>query len=331
MKAALFLMDRCIGSSIHGILDALIASNYTLIKSGLEPMFEWHTISMDGESVMPINGLTIQPDYSLHNYLELETSPDLWILPPVFHSSSKYQRVEQTMSHAESLIPVIQQHYDKGGMLLSICSGSFLLAKAGLMQSRPALMHWNNEHHFHRMFPKLKIDTRKSIADYGNIICANGGVLSYEHLIMYLVERFAGHQIAVDTAKLLMMNLNASSPLVYRPNIETLKHSDDKVQHAQRYIERHCAEDINLTSLSERLNISDRQLKRRFSKVLNCSPLQYLQRIRINRACNLLEITQLPSNKIVYEVGYQDESSFRRLFKKHMDMTMENYRKQFGR
>jgi transcriptional regulator GlxA family with amidase domain len=66
-------------------------------------------------------------------------------------------------------------------------------------------------------------------------------------------------------------------------------------------------------------------------KSLHCSPLQYLQTIRINRACNLLELTQLPSSKIVYEVGYKDESSFRRLFKKQMEMTMETYRQQFGR
>ncbi|MCP4075915.1 MAG: helix-turn-helix domain-containing protein [Gammaproteobacteria bacterium] len=331
MKAALFLMDRCIGSSIHGILDALIASNYTLIKSGLDPMFEWHTISMDGFAVTPINGLKIQPDYSLQQYQQLESEPDMWILPPVFHASSNYSRVEQTLIHSEKFLPVIHQHYDRGGMFLSICSGSFLLAKAGLMQNRPALMHWNNEQHFHKMFPQLKIDTQKNIADYGNIICANGGVLSYEHLIMYLVEGFAGHRIAVDTAKLLMMNLNASSPLAYRSNIGTHNHSDDLVLQAQRYIERHYTTAINLNTLSEKFNISDRQLKRRFSKAIQCSPLQYVQKIRIDRACNLLEITRLSSNKIVYEVGYQDESSFRRLFKKHMGMTMENYRQQFGR
>ncbi len=330
MKAALFLMDKCIGSSIHGILDALIASNYTLIKSGLEPMFEWHTISIDGQAVTPINGLKIQVDYSLDQFLNLKTNPDVWIFPPVFQSSSNFKKVEQTMHFIQPMVPVIHQHYDRGGLFLSICSGSFLLAQAGLMQHRPALMHWNSEQHYRRLFPELKIEMRKVIADYGNIICANGGVMSYEHLIMYLVERFAGHHIAVRTAKMLMMNLNASSPLAYYSNIESIKHDDDLVQTAQRYIERNSINNISLKSLSEKLNISDRQLKRRFDKALNCSPLQYLQKIRINRACNLLEVTEMASSKIVYEVGYKDESSFRRLFKKQMDMTMEHYRQQFG-
>ncbi len=330
MRAAIFLMDKCIGSSIHGILDALIASNYTLIKSGLEPLFEWDTVSLDGLTVTPVNGLKILPDYSLQQYLDLDKQPDAWIFPPFFHSSSNYKRVQDAMFYTRPLISVINQHYNQGGLLLSICSGSFLLAQAGLMRNRPALMHWNNESHFSRMFPELKIDTRKTIADYGNIICANGGVLSYEHLIMYLVGRYAGHNIAVDTAKFLMMNLNAPSPLAFRSSLISAKHSDDLVQRAQRFIERHCADDINLMLISKRLNISDRQLKRRFAKALGCSPSQYLQKTRISRACNFLELTQLPSSKIVYEVGYQDESSFRRLFKKQMDMTMENYRQKFG-
>jgi len=147
---------------------------------------------------------------------------------------------------------------------------------------------------------------------------------------MHLVERFAGHRTAVDTAKLLMMHLNAPSPLPFRTNVETTDHADELVLRAQRQIEQHSHEEIDINQLSSQLHISDRQLNRRFGKVLQCSPLQYLQRIRINRACNLLELTKIPSSKIVYQVGYKDESSFRRLFKKQMDMTMEAYRQQFG-
>ena len=180
------------------------------------------------------------------------------------------------------------------------------------------------------MFPKLKIDTRNSVVDYGNIICSIGGSMAYEYLIMHLVERFAGHRAAVDTAKLLMMNLNAPSPRPYRTNQEARQHSDDLVHRAQRYIDKNSGDELNIGELSSNLFISERQLNRRFIKALQCSPVQYLQKTRINRACNLLELTQLPSSKIVYEVGYKDESSFRRLFKKQLEMTMENYRQRFG-
>lgn len=330
MRTALFLADNCIGSSIHGIVDSLIASNYTLIKSGLTPMFLWDTISIDGGIITPTNGLKIQPDFSLKQYIEQEMNPDVWIFPPVFQSSSGYHRVEQALQNAKSIIPVIQQHYQQGRMIVSICSGSFLLAKAGLMTDRPALMHWKSEPHFRRMFPQLKIDTQNAIADYGNIISAIGGGMAYEHLVMYLVERFAGHRVAVDTAKLLMMNLNAPSQQAYRSNLETREHQDKLVLRAQSIIEQNSSEEINLNALAQQMSISERQLHRRFNRALDCSPLQYLQKMRINRACKLLELTQLPSSKIVYQVGYQDESSFRRLFKKQINMTMENYRQQFG-
>ena len=330
MRIAILLMNRCIGSGIHSIVDALIATNYTLVKSGQGAMFEWDTVSFDGKAVMPTNGIGIQPDYSLDEYMQLETRADVWILPAVFHSSTDYAKIERAMDKAEPIISVIQQHYDHGGLLISICSGSFLLAKAGFMNNRAALMHWKSESHFRRMFPKIKIDTHNTIADYGNIISAIGGGMAYEHLVMHLVERFIGHRTAVDTAKLLMMHLHAPSTQVFRTNVETTDHADELVLRAQRYIEKHSHEELNFDALSRRLSISIRQLNRRFVKTLQCSPLRYLQKIRINRACNLLELTQLPSGKIVYEVGYKDESSFRRLFKKQMQMTMEAYRQQFG-
>jgi transcriptional regulator GlxA family with amidase domain len=330
MKIAILLMDSCFGSGIHSLVDSLIATNYTLLKSNQSPVFEWDTVSIDGKTVMPTNRLRIQPDFSLEDYLQLNTRPDVWIFPSVFHSSTGYHKVEQAMAMAEPMIPVIQQHYDSGGLLISICSGSFLLAKAGLLDSQPALMHWKSEPHFRRMFPRLKIDTHNAIADYGNIICAIGGGSACEHLVMYLVERFIGHHAAVDTAKLLMMHLNPPPPQPFRTNAETTDHDDELVLRAQRHIEKNSHHDIDFSDLSGMFNISTRQLNRRFMKSLRCSPLQYLQTIRINRACNLLELTQLPSSKIVYEVGYKDESSFRRLFKKQIEMTMESYRQKFG-
>lgn len=330
MRIAILLMNRCIGSGIHSVVDSLIATNYTLVKSEHKPFFEWDTVSIDGKAIMPTNGLRIQPDFSLGEYMKLDTHPDVWIFPSVFHSSTDFGKVEQAIADADPIIPVIQQHYDRGGLSISICSGSFLLAKAGLMNNLPALMHWKSEHHFRRMFPKLKIDTHNAIADYGNIISAIGGSSAYEHLVMYLVERFVGHRTAVDTAKLLMMHLNPPPPQPFRTNVETTDHADELVLRAQRHIEKHSSQDVDFNGLSNMLNISDRQLTRRFVKSLDCSPLQYLRTIRINRACNLLELTRLPSSKIVYEVGYKDESSFRRLFKKQMEMTMETYRQQFG-
>jgi transcriptional regulator GlxA family with amidase domain len=330
MRSAIFLMNSCIGSVIHGILDALIAANYTLIKSAQSPLFHWDTVSIDGQPVQSINGLMVQPDYDLESYLEQHQNTDAWIIPSFFNTSSDYQKIVAAIDAASPIIPILQQHYANGGLILSICSGSFLLARAGLMDNRLASMHWQLEPHFRRMFPSININTQQTIADSGNIISATGGAVAHEHLIMYLVERFAGIRVAVDTAKLLMINLKAPSPLPYRTDVETQHHNDKIVHLAQSLIENNSNHDINISELAEQVNISERQLNRRFSKHLNCTPNQYLQRIRIKRACNLLESTQLPSSKIVYEVGYKDESSFRRLFKREMDITMENYRQQFS-
>ena len=330
MKIALYLADRCIGTGVHGVLDILIAANYVLVKSGAKPFFEWVTVSLTGEAVTPTNGLKIQADYSLEDYNRLDEKPDIWIIPAIYQSFSNTQKIAQEIAKSQALISVIKRHNEQNGLLVSICSGSFILAEAGLLDDKAALMHWNSEAIFRQLYPKLTIDTRSAIADYGNIICAMGGGLAYEYLSMHLVKKFAGHQVAVDTAKLLMIDLNPPSAASVREYAVSNEHTDQLVRKAQSYIESRKSAEIDLVQMAQTLGISDRQLKRRFEKAIHCTPLQYLQSIRISHACRLLEATQLPSSKIVYQVGYNDESSFRRLFKKHKDMTMENYRLKFG-
>ncbi len=330
MRIAIFLMERCFGSAIHGIIDALIASNYSMVKSGLPPLFEWDTVALTDAAVTPTNGLKIQPDYSLAQYQQSAMQPDAWVFPAVFHSTSDLARAQKAMQSLKPMVPVVQQHHAGGGLLISICSGSFLLAEAGLLDHRPALMHWKSEPLFQRMYPRLKIDTEKTVADYGNIICAIGGGTAYDYLVLHLVERYGGRQAAVDTAKLLMINLNPPSPGPFRDTLQNHSHPDKLVLRAQRLIEQQSSDEIAFNELAEKMHISERQLNRRFNQALQCSPLQYLQKVRIRHACNLLEASELPSSRIVYEIGYQDESSFRRLFKKHLGTTMEQYRRQFG-
>jgi transcriptional regulator GlxA family with amidase domain len=330
MRIAIFLVNRCFGSGIHSIVDAIIAANYAMVKSGNTAMFEWDLVGLSTEAVTPTNGISIQPDYDLQTYLMLPEKPDIWIFPAIFQSFSNIDKVRKTIELIKPMIPVIRQHYDKGGIIVSICSGSFLLAEAGMLEHHAALMHWKAEPIFRQLYPRIKIDTRNTIADYGNIITTIGGGLAYDYLIMHLVERFAGRHIAVDTAKLLMLSLNPPSPSPFRNDIENNTHSDELVNRAQRHIEENSNNEIQFSVLAKTLNISERQLTRRFKQTLQCTPLQYLQKVRIHKACNLLELSELPSSKIVYQVGYQDESSFRRLFKKTLGTTMEQYRLQFG-
>ena len=331
MKIAIYIADNCFGAGIHGVIDALVTANYVLKKSGADPLFQWNTVSLQGAPVVPTNGLTIQADYSLNDYLLQPVKPDIWVIPAVYHSVTKFEKIKLVLAESQPMIKVLKDHYEEQKLLVSICSGAFLLAEAGILHNRPALMHWRSEPVFRRLYPSHPVETQQSIVDYGNLICAVGGNVAYQYLAMHLIKRFAGQQVAINTAKLLMMDLNPPNASPYRDfSYQHYEHKDDLVRRAQNFIEQHSHQDINLTDMASTLGISDRQFKRRFNQTLNCSPLQYLQKIRISQACSLLEATQLPSSKIVYQIGYKDESSFRRLFKKQMDMTMETYRKQFG-
>ena len=330
MKTAIFLIDNCFGSGVHAILDSLIAANYALIKSGDVPLFEWDLISLDGKPVTPTNGLSIIADYSLEEYSKHTEPADVWLIPAVFQSLTRADKIQHAIHNMQAIIPTIQQHHQKGGLVVSLCSGSFLLAEAGLLDGKAALMHWKSEPLFKKLYPHIKIKRDQMIIDYGNIISAIGGGVAYEYLVMHLVERYAGNKTAVDTAKLLMMNLNAPNPIPYRGIHYNKQSKDGLVECTKEYLQQHYQDDINFIKLSDRLKISERQLHRRFKASMQCSPHQYLQQVRIASACTKLENTQSSIQDIVYMIGYQDDSSFRRLFKRHMGMSMAAYRDHFG-
>lgn len=125
MKAAILLMDNCFGTGINGILDALIAANYSLIKSGAMPLFEWELVSLDGNRVTPTNGLRIEADCDLASFIARSEQPDIWIIPGIYQSASNFEKVQTAMRQSEVMIPVLQQHVADNKMIVCMCTGAF--------------------------------------------------------------------------------------------------------------------------------------------------------------------------------------------------------------
>ena len=334
MKIVILLTERCAGSLAVSLVDALITINYCHIKSGAEgPLFEWVTTSLDGKPVTPYNGLTITPDCALADVLGDHNTPlenQIWVVPSMYEAISKHEKISEAMNRMAPLVDVVNAHYQRGGMVASCCTGSFLLAAAGALDNYPALMHWRSELNFKRLFPKIKVDTRSTLADYGRVISITGGVHSSHILTLHLAEKYGSPELANHSAKMLQVDRHPTPPSVYSATEEALPHGDDLVRRAQAQLRETLHENITIEQTAEHFNISDRQFKRRFRAATGLSPLKYLQKERLKRACQLLENSRLTSARIATEVGYQDESNFRRLFKRELGLTMEGYRDQFG-
>ncbi len=329
---AILISDNCLGSGVGGIVDSLIAANYCHIKNGGEgPIFSWTLVSKNGEAIKPFNGMDIRAQASADDFLENRIEADILVLPAICEVISSLDKARKSMESLGNFVPLIRKFHEQGKLVASACSGSFLLAQAGLMNNLPALMHWKSELNYQALFPTFPIDTKSTLADYGQIICTIGGSLAYIQLILHLVGRLAGRPLALSTAKLLMVDLGWETQVPYREALDPTNHQDKEVRQAQQWMTSNLQRNIAIAELSKKFHISDRQLNRRFKKACDQTPLQYLQSQRVQRACQLLESTSLPASKIVSLVGYQDESSFRKLFRREMSSTLENYRRHFAR
>jgi transcriptional regulator GlxA family with amidase domain len=211
----------------------------------------------------------------------------------------------------------------------SVCSGVGLVAAAGLLEGKRATTHWGLAEKFREMYPNVKWMPELMITEDHGFYCG-GGVNASLDLSIYLVEKFCGHEIAMQTAKALLIE----TPRAWQSGfaIVPLKtdHSDDNISSAQEWMHKNFAKTFPLEEPARRVGMSLRNFVRRFKEATGDSPLIYLQKVRIAAAKRMLEGNHRSMQEISEAVGYQDVVFFRGLFQRHTGVSPSAYRERFG-
>jgi transcriptional regulator GlxA family with amidase domain len=163
----------------------------------------------------------------------------------------------------------------------------------------------------------------------GNRWTAAAGA-AYMHLALDLVREFAGEPLAAATAKLMLVERRRGSQSPFLQPHAPRNEGDTDIARAIRYLQQHLGKRLAMAGVCRALAVSERTLARKFKASLGMSPLSYLQSQRIGRARQLLESSTLPLERIVEQCGYEDVSSFRKLFARQVGMTPREYRLRFG-
>lgn len=174
------------------------------------------------------------------------------------------------------------------------------------------------------------LQTEQLITRHEHIYCAGGG-LAWFDLCLHLIERFAGFEVAIQTAKAFVIDYRRDTQLSYSLMRLAKPHKDELVSEVQQWLEQHFAESISVDQLALRFSASKRTLIRRFNQALDMPPNTYLQTLRIEAAQKRLEETEQTIDQVMNAVGYEDASSFRRLFRKKTGLTPTEYRRRFSR
>ncbi|MES2263530.1 MAG: helix-turn-helix domain-containing protein [Pseudomonadota bacterium] len=323
-KVALLMMDGCYASSLTGFMDLLhIANAHAARQLGktVEP-FSWSFVSNDGKPVQASGGLALAAE------CRFDSAPafDIVYVPGVYYSGA--ERFGQFLHRHRALSDWLVQQHAKGAIVAANCTGTFFLGEAGLLDRRQATTTWWLERQFRRRYPLAQLEIGQSITEDERVLCA-GAITTYQHLALRMVERYFSPALAALCGKALLVDIAQTAQTPFLSLSNDPEHNDKLVAKAQYQLQKDFNKKISLHALSEELAVSARTLARRFDKVLGMGPLIYLQNLRIEAAKRLLETTGTSIASIVYEIGYEDISSFSRLFQERTGLTPKAYRDRF--
>ncbi|WP_449440188.1 GlxA family transcriptional regulator [Pedobacter steynii] len=230
----------------------------------------------------------------------------------------------------KDFVPWIVKQYENGAEIASLCLGAFLLASTGLLKGRKCATHWLAENDFRRMFPDVSLVTEKIITDEHGIY-SSGGAFSYLNLILYLIEKYAGREIAVLSAKVFAIELDRENQLSFTIFQGQKEHEDESVKKIQEFIEKNFQEKITIDQLASMQAIGRRNLERRFKKATSNTIVEYIQRVKMEAAKISLESSRENINEVMYKVGYTDNKAFRTTFKRITGLSPIQYRSKYNR
>lgn len=305
---------------IVGAYQVFTGANAYWQEQGKAPLFTIETAGVTEESTF-INGLlTFKPQV---NIASLQRT-DLILIPSITPA------FEQAMQGNVLLIEWLRQQYKNGAEVASMCTGAFILASSGLLEKRSCSIHWNSANHFRALFPDIQLKTEKLITDERGIY-TNGGGYSFLNLLLYLVEKYYDRETAIYCSKIFQIELDRQTQSTFAIFTGQKSHSDDVVKDAQQYLEDHFHEKISVEDLSKRFAVGRRNFDRRFIKATGNTPLEYLQRIKVESAKKAFETTRKTVNEVMYEVGYSDVKAFREVFRKVTGMSPLEYRNRYNK
>ncbi len=289
-------------------------------ENGRQELFKIELAGISKEVEFYDGLFTVKP----HTHISSITKTNLIIIPSLNHN------YEKAVKGNKLLIDWIEKRYKDGAEIASICTGAFILASSGLLDGKSCSTHWAMADNFRAMFPNVKLQPDRLITDE-NGIYTNGGAYSFLNLVIYLVEKYYDRQTAIFCSKVFQIEMDRQSQAAFIIFKGQKTHGDEMVQQAQAYIETNLAEKISVEHLSSRFAVGRRNFDRRFIKATGNTPVEYLQRVKIESAKKAFENSRKTINEVMYDVGYSDVKAFREVFRKITGMSPLEYRSKYNK
>jgi transcriptional regulator GlxA family with amidase domain len=320
MKITFLAAEGCLASGITSLLDMFSIANmwHTSLTGNPEPLFETEIVTLGGKPILSSGCIQMNP----HRPLEDVIQTDFVLIPPFIPLPDPAAR-----NSAELRSWIIYQH-KRRTPVAAMCTGVFLLAETGLLNGKIATTNWQFARKFMRCFPEVHLNIERLLTEEDGLMCT-GAATSNFNLGLKIIDRYGSNELASVCSKALLVDPNRESQTPYFIHREKRVHSDSEVLKAQRYLEENFSKVIKIDDVADYVRMSPRHFKRRFKHATGKAPIHYLQMVRIEAARKKLETTLETIEEITRYIGYEDSSTFRRLFKNHTKLSPREYRDKF--
>jgi transcriptional regulator GlxA family with amidase domain len=320
MKISILVPENSVMQAIADPQYLFSAVNQFMAVAGKKPIFNVQLVGIKKEVKINDGLFSINPSHLLKDV----NSTDLVIIPALFGD------MKTAIASNKKFLPWINEQYEKGAEVASLCVGAFLLASTGLLDGKKCSTHWGFQNEFREMFPNVEVIDGSIITEEYRLY-SSGGANSYWNLLLHLVEKYTDRQTAILASKYFAIDIDRDSQSTFSMFQGQKNHNDESVKLAQDYIDKNVQEKMTIDELADFVCLGRRSFERRFKLATNNSVLEYINRVKIEFAKRSFEISRKNINEVMYDVGYTDTKSFRTIFKKFTGLTPIEYRNKYNK
>lgn len=315
MKIGLLVYPGCMPAGLFAASDLFHALNRRMGKTVFEPVW----IGADTERVNLSSGAAIEMVYSLHEPCDAYLLPGFW--------AETAADIDLMLDRQSVLIAWLRKVPARAA-LWTYCMGVALVAAAGKIDQHEATATWWLEQALRKRFPAIRWDFQQAIMEDRKIITAAGANGYWAVLSKLLITRMPAEVIRDVEQAMLVPRANTGHP-VFRP-VEVIGQTEPQLQRLIAYAQKVPASDLNLAAAARFLSVSSRTLSRKIDQHTQISAGEWLRLIKLRQVANSLLSSTASVKTICDEMGFTDEASLMRSFKKVTGMTTSQYRQQYA-
>lgn len=324
---ALLAAPESTASVVYGLLDVLMSVGPVypdmVGSSPGESLLDVRIVAATGEHFRCFGNILIEPHNAVSDLDRVDAVVVCDMYSPVHVAPRGRYAVE---------IEWLQRVHAQGALVASVCSGSLVLAEAGLLNGRQCAGHWAYRELFREQYPKVKycVDAILRLDSEDEGVVTAGSVTAWQDLALHLISRYCGRAHAIETAKVYLLAGHEDGQLPFAEVGQRIQTVDGVIADCQTWIAENFAQPNPVDAMTRRSGLTQRTFSRRFRSATGRLPMDYVHALRISAAKKVMEQTATGLDDVANQVGYEDPTFFRRLFKREVGLTPAAYRRKFA-